>query len=158
MTINDFTKWTNGDNVIEDGVAAFVDVHVRAVDNKLYIKVVENVTGIVLLETTEDITTEGSGYLYYSACRQMGKFYSIKCNLLDSRGNAYDWNSEPPVYTVEPGDANGDGNIDLLDLVRIKKYLADPDNVRIDNADYTGDGTVDSLDLAGVRKYLLGIR
>ena len=88
----------------------------------------------------------------------MGKFYSIKCNLLDSRGNAYDWNSEPPVYTVEPGDANGDGNIDLLDLVRIKKYLADPDNVRIDNADYTGDGTVDSLDLAGVRKYLLGIR
>ena len=155
---NDFTKWTNGDNVIEDGVASFVDVHVRAVDNKLYIKVVENVTGIVLLETTEDITTEGSGYLYYSACRQMGKFYSIKCNLLDSRGNAYDWNSEPPVYTVEPGDANGDGNIDLLDLVRIKKYLADPDNVRIDNADYTGDGTVDSLDLAGVRKYLLGIR
>lgn len=152
---NDFTPW----NGIEgDGLTTHVDVHVRAVDNKLYIKVVENWNGKVLLETTEDITTEGSGYLYYSACRQMGKFYSIKCNLLDSRGNAYDWNSEPPVYTVEPGDANGDGNIDLLDLIRIKKHLADPDNVRIDNADYTGDGTVDSLDLAGVRKYLLGIR
>ena len=63
---------------------------------------------------------------------------------------------EKPVYA--PGDINGDGKIDIRDLVRIKKYLTDPDSIVVYGADYNGDGRIDSLDLAGIRKLLLGIK
>ena len=62
---------------------------------------------------------------------------------------------EKPVYA--PGDVNGDGKTDIRDLVRIKKYLADPDSIVVYGADYNKDGRIDSLDLAGIRKLLLGI-
>ena len=62
---------------------------------------------------------------------------------------------EKPVYA--PGDVNGDGKTDIRDLVRIKKYLADPDSIVVYGADYNKDGRIDSRDLAGIRKLLLGI-
>ena len=56
-----------------------------------------------------------------------------------------------------PGDVNGDGKVSVLDLARLKKYLAGKD-VTIDasNSDVNGDGKVSVLDLARLKKYLAG--
>ena len=55
-----------------------------------------------------------------------------------------------------PGDVNGDGAVDGLDLIRLRKYLvgvADTEIVEA-NANVNGDDTIDLLDLVRLRKYL----
>ena len=61
----------------------------------------------------------------------------------------------PPVSDGKPGDANGDGTIDVLDALRICKFLANHDvTVDKDIADVNGDGTVNVLDALRICKYL----
>lgn len=55
------------------------------------------------------------------------------------------------------GDANNDYEVNVIDLVRMKKYLADTASVGInaENADYNLDGKIDAQDLVYLRKDLL---
>ena len=66
----------------------------------------------------------------------------------------------PGTVTVSSriaGDVNGDGEISILDLVRLRKYLMhDTSDINASNADVTGDGSVNSQDLVRLRKYLVG--
>ena len=56
-----------------------------------------------------------------------------------------------------PGDVNGDETVDLLDLVRLRKYLSgEAAEIREDSADLDGDGTVALRDLVLLRKLLVG--
>ena len=52
------------------------------------------------------------------------------------------------------GDANGDGEVDIIDLIRLRKYLvgAEPKIVE-GNTDVNADTAVDILDLVRMRKY-----
>ena len=53
------------------------------------------------------------------------------------------------------GDANGDGKTDLVDIIRILKYIA-TDSVEISPAaDYNADSTVDILDALLILKGIL---
>ena len=54
-----------------------------------------------------------------------------------------------------PGDANGDGTVNTLDLIVLRQYLASWD-VTIHAADCNGDGTINALDLVRLRQYLAG--
>jgi hypothetical protein len=55
------------------------------------------------------------------------------------------------------GDGNGDGKVDILDLVRLRKYIMrDTSDIDSANSDVTGDGLVNSQDLVRMRKYLAG--
>ena len=55
------------------------------------------------------------------------------------------------------GDANGDGEVNLTDLTRIRKYLAGDDvEISMDCADVNGDGEVNLTDLTRMRKYFAG--
>lgn len=56
------------------------------------------------------------------------------------------------------GDADANDIVDILDMIRIKKYLSDQ-AVKIDlkAADTNADGVNDPADLARLRKYLLGV-
>lgn len=64
------------------------------------------------------------------------------------------------VNVVErfPGDVNDDGIVNIVDALRLKKYLAGF-SVEINsfNADVNGDDTADALDLLRIKKYCAGI-
>ncbi len=57
------------------------------------------------------------------------------------------------------GDINGDERIDILDIVRAKRYIAyaNNTNVIVDNSDFNNDGETDVYELIQLRKYLLGV-
>lgn len=57
-----------------------------------------------------------------------------------------------------PGDLNGDGKVNILDLIRLKKYLAGAKVELVGSADVTGDGKVNILDLIRLKKYLAGAK
>ena len=57
-----------------------------------------------------------------------------------------------------PGDANGDGSIDLKDATVLRRYLAGGWNVTVTakNADVNGDGEVTLKDVSYITRYLAG--
>ncbi len=62
------------------------------------------------------------------------------------------------TYTVIiKGDTNGDGKIDLVDLLRVRKHLLGSklENEYYQAADINGDGKIDLIDLLLVQKHLL---
>ena len=56
-----------------------------------------------------------------------------------------------------PGDANGDGSVNTMDLIRLMKYIS---GVEVDVAegagDVNGDGKVNTMDLIRLMKYING--
>ena len=61
------------------------------------------------------------------------------------------------VRRFAPGDANGDGEIDLRDATRLLQYFADWDvTVEKDAADVNGDGEIDLRDATRLLQYLAG--
>ena len=65
------------------------------------------------------------------------------------------WLSEPADNIALPGDITGDNNIDLIDLIRLLKYLSGAD-IEINTAacDINGDGIVDLIDVIKLHKQL----
>ena len=63
------------------------------------------------------------------------------------------------IFRFTTGDVTIDGNVDVLDLLKLKKYLLGQVTLTQSDtlaADVTGDGVVDVLDLLKIKKYLLG--
>ena len=53
------------------------------------------------------------------------------------------------------GDVDGNGTVNILDLVRLRQYLADWDvTIQPVGADCDGNGKIDILDLVRLRQYL----
>ena len=60
---------------------------------------------------------------------------------------------------IKIGDANGDGNVDVLDAALIQKYAAGKATLTPDQiyaADVNGDNNADVLDAALIQKYAAG--
>ena len=54
-----------------------------------------------------------------------------------------------------PGDLNGDGKVNVMDLIRLKRHIADGTEV-VGNADVNGDGKVNVMDLIRLKRYIAG--
>ena len=72
--------------------------------------------------------------------------------------------SEPVVdptathVVVLAGDANGDGAVNMKDVLAMRKYIAGLDaEIRVTAADVNVDGAVNMKDVLAVRKYLAGL-
>ena len=56
----------------------------------------------------------------------------------------------------KPGNINGDDEIDLFDLIRLRRYIVDSDNVEVfAQPDTNGDGEVNLFDLIRLRRYIV---
>ena len=64
-------------------------------------------------------------------------------------------NAELHFTGTIPGDLNGDGKVNVMDLIRLKRYLADGTEV-VGNADVNGDGKVNVMDLIRLKRYIAG--
>ncbi|MEE1055089.1 MAG: dockerin type I repeat-containing protein, partial [Acutalibacteraceae bacterium] len=97
---------------------------------------------------------EGSiSYTYHSFSRPEKAVYSngsAVSFIYDENGNLLE-----KIYPLN-GDANRDGTADIMDIVRMKKYIAEIENTEIDifNSDYNSDG-INSMDLTYLRRLLL---
>ena len=79
---------------------------------------------------------------------------------LESAGIKYQTVMLTEIHTVvQPdivsGDVNGDGSIDIRDLIAMKKLAAD--NGYSETADLNGDGNLNADDIAQMKKYLLKV-
>jgi hypothetical protein len=66
---------------------------------------------------------------------------------------------ESTFGVIIKGDTSGDGVVNALDLLQVKKYLLKQKDLSGNYAkagDTSGDGTVNALDLLQIKKYLLG--
>lgn len=83
----------------------------------------------------------------------------VKLNALGSIYHAVmsEGNTALTVSYDDPikGDANDDGNVDIRDLVRLKKYFAGLADTTLLSADMNGDGKLMTDDLVELRKALL---
>ncbi|MGN0114865.1 MAG: dockerin type I domain-containing protein [Acutalibacteraceae bacterium] len=62
--------------------------------------------------------------------------------------------TDPPA-TALFGDANEDGNINMLDVLLIRKYIAkQPVTPNLVNSDVTHEGSVNMIDVLKIRKYI----
>ena len=67
--------------------------------------------------------------------------------------NGFDYTLRDSDITY--GDANGDGNVDMLDVLLIRKYIAkQPVTIDLTVSDVTCDDSVDMLDVLLIRKYI----
>ena len=62
------------------------------------------------------------------------------------------------VLPGTPGDANGDGEVNILDAILVASYFigADVDPFCFNNADINGDGTIDVIDIIGTIQLFSG--
>jgi hypothetical protein len=60
------------------------------------------------------------------------------------------------VQTVAPGDANGDGTVDVLDITRVERAITGLD-VETTGADANGDGVVNVLDITQIERIIVGL-
>ncbi len=79
----------------------------------------------------------------------------------DGKTSLFDMSDVKINYKVVPGDVNGDGSINMKDVLMLRKVLAGVETLseRFEgNADVNGDGGVDMKDVLMLRKILAGVK
>lgn len=104
--------------------------------------------------------TETAGTVTFKALKAGNTtVYLEDCNFVD-----LDLNTEPLsgndisvcVHTGVIGDANFDGTLNILDALRLKKYICGiSSDINISGADINGDGSINSADLVAMQKSMI---
>ena len=91
-----------------------------------------------------------------AACEVSGTLAAYRCEYSAMSPTDPTDPTEPTnPSTVTYGDVNGDGKINLLDLIAMRKCLAKwTINIDVQAADCNGDGKINLFDLILMRKYL----
>ena len=68
------------------------------------------------------------------------------------------WKPDKPEEAVIYGDLNGDGAVDVFDLILMRKAVANGDTERFEAADLNCDGVIDHADLSYHSEFIHGTR
>lgn len=141
------TEWLASDG-------SLVTIRVKVVGNNCEVGIYNTATGKEVMTYSEalDPAAIQSGYLTLGLGDNEPQMINLTVRRLDESGNIVDFTE----YTK--GDVNGDSKVDVLDLVRIKKYDAKVvavSDIFKKNADCKLDGAIDAADLVELKKILL---
>ena len=120
-------------------------------------------TGMFLFDDAADVTENGTLLTLTFKVSDMAALgeYRISVEIISCNNAAEErvvicgGQANIEVRDILPGDANGDGVVDTLDITRLRRYLAEESVDLSSGADMNGDGTVDIEDLARLRRYLV---
>ena len=120
-------------------------------------------TGMFLFDDAADVTENGTLLTLTFKVSDMAALgeYRISVEIVSCNNAAEErvvicgGQANIEVRDILPGDANGDGVVDTLDITRLRRYLAEESVDLSSGADMNGDGVVDIEDLARLRRYLV---
>ena len=108
--------------------------------------------GSIPTGTAHEFSTDGTAWTPCTGATEnldTGKYYvRVKANGTQLASET----QEIDIFLY--GDANGDGKVDIDDLTRLRRYIAESSTVIFPGADANGDGTVDIDDLTRLRRYV----
>lgn len=144
------TKAGENDGIYVDGVAT--DVFLKKYEAGKYYVCLSDL-GITAQEGTV-VMLKGK---FTTANLNFVSFQTAKYIYTDGQWHTYSV-IEDSESTGVSGDGNGDGQLNIIDLVLIKKTIVgESDKLNLTDADMNGDGKITSNDLVLVRKLLLGV-
>ena len=106
--------------------------------------------------TTSSFTLTGSvvsGTVTYNSSTKTATF-TPDANL--AAGTTYTATLSPAITSVVPGDANGDGAINALDITKVERIIAGLDAETL-GADANEDGNINALDITKVERIIAGL-
>ena len=117
--------------------------------------------GIWTAATASDgaFDSPSEGYTFTTAALSEAG-HTVYVRATDSAGNTtaeVDYASDSfTVQTVAPGDANGDGTVNVLDITRVERAIValDPETP---GSDANGDGAVNVLDITRIERIIAGL-
>ena len=117
-------------------------------------------SGLTSVTIPGSVTNIGEGA--FNGCDSLKDvYYSGTEEQWEQMGIGGDNNPLPGNATIHfaesvPGDVTGDGEVNVMDLIRLKKCIADGSTEEMKNMDINGDGKVDVLDLIRLKKIIAG--
>ena len=120
-------------------------------------------TGMFLFDNAADVTENGTLLTLTFKVSDMAALgeYRISVEIVSCNNAAEErvvicgGQANIEIRDILPGDANGDGVVDTLDITRLRRYLAEESVDLSSGADMNGDGAVDIEDLTCLRRYLV---
>jgi hypothetical protein len=85
-----------------------------------------------------------------------GNYVGRRCWFDDLKAYKYASKAEGPIVVGIKGDVNGDGDVDVADLIAVSNYMAGDEAVSKEKADVNGDGDVDVADLIAISNIMAG--
>jgi hypothetical protein len=85
-----------------------------------------------------------------------GNYVGRRCWFDDLKAYKYASKAEGPIVVGIKGDVNGDGEVNVADLVAVSNYMAGDDTVSKEKADVNSDGEVNVADLVAISNIMSG--
>ncbi|MCR5111847.1 MAG: carbohydrate-binding protein [Ruminococcus sp.] len=133
-----------------NGTDASIEVRLGSPDGKLIGTMPVKSTGGWQKWSTQTCTidtTSGKNDVYFIFKGSDGYLFNVNW-----------WKPDKPAEPVIYGDLNGDSEVDVFDLILMRKAVENGDTERFENADLNCDGVIDEEDLTYHSEFLHGQR